>query len=84
MNEMSTILAKIVIDACLFFEFSDSGVIDPGAAIKMMEKIASELQGLSESQKESVCEIFNEIASNYDEEFSSFILSLPENLGLID
>ncbi len=50
----------------------------------MMEQIASELQGLSESQKESVCEIFNEIASNYDEEFSSFILSLPENLGLID
>ncbi|WP_295924203.1 hypothetical protein [uncultured Xanthomonas sp.] len=84
MNEMSTILAKIVIDASLFFEFSDSSVIDPDAAIKMMEQIASELQGLSESQKESVCEIFNEIASNYDEEFSSFILNLPENLGLID
>ncbi|WP_157836480.1 hypothetical protein ACQR5W_20280 [Xanthomonas sacchari] len=84
MNEMSTVLAKIVIDVCLFFEFSDSGAVDPDVSIKMMEQIASELQGLSEIQKESVCEIFKEIASNYDEEFSSFILSLPENIGLID
>ncbi|WP_267107170.1 hypothetical protein [Xanthomonas sacchari] len=84
MNEMSTVLAKIVIDACLFLEFSNSSVVDPDAAIKMMEQIASELQGLSESQKERICEIFKEISGDYDEKFSSFILSLPENLGLID
>ncbi|MDY4341362.1 hypothetical protein SLW56_16370 [Xanthomonas sp. LF07-6] len=84
MNELSTALAKIVIDFCLFFEFSDSSAVDPDAATKMMEKIAYELQGLSESQKGSVCEIFNEISSHYDERFSSFILSLPENLGLMD
>ncbi|QBH02362.1 hypothetical protein [Xanthomonas oryzae] len=84
MNEISNVLAKIVVDSCLFFEFSDSNIVNPDVAINMMEQIAAELQELPETEKAALFILFKEISRSYDEKFSAFILELPRSLGLID
>lgn len=84
MSEINQSIAKIIADFCIFLEFSDSKTIDPDAAVQMMEQLAVGLQELSENDKGSLCMQFKVISENYDAEKASFVLNLPDGLGLID
>ncbi|AXF63599.1 MULTISPECIES: hypothetical protein [Leclercia] len=75
-------LIKIIADMTIFLEFTDDHSLNPDAAVEMMERIAAELQRLTDAEKARVIDSFTEIAKAYRGDESDFIKDLPDTFGL--
>jgi 16S rRNA C1402 (ribose-2'-O) methylase RsmI len=76
-------IVKAIVETTIFLEFSSEDVVNPDAAIALMEEIAAILQNMEVSQKTELVKIFEEISVEYsDIEQQQFINELGGNLGL--
>lgn len=50
---MSDALMETVVDAVLFFAYTDDGIIDPDVAVRHLEQMASSLQKMSAGEKKA-------------------------------
>ncbi|MGJ8522575.1 hypothetical protein R84981_001263 [Carnimonas sp. R-84981] len=76
-------LIRIITNIAIFLEFSDDNTIDPDIAVGLLEDIAGEFDQFPNDSKQEIVNIFHKIASEYKEEKSDFIRTLPETLGII-
>lgn len=76
-------LVKAIVDATIFFEFSDESVINPDVAIQAMEQMAAELQLMDEGARSAFCSQLKIVATSYSDDKADFISELPESLGLV-
>ena len=76
-------LVKAIVDATIFFEFSDDTVIDTDVAMQAMEQMAAELQLMDEGARCAFCSQLKIVAAGYPDDKADFINKLPESLGLV-
>ncbi len=77
-------LAKIVLDVCMFCEFTDAELLDEDLAVEMMEQLAGRLHDLNETDKAALVAQFERLSLSYDEsEKAEFARGLPDSLGLL-
>lgn len=83
---MDAILARAVVEAILFLEFSNDGVIEEDAAVQQLESIAGVLRGLDTHARNRFVSLCNEIAHDYDVASgkAEFVRSIPVNLGIVE
>jgi hypothetical protein len=74
---------KAIIDIAIFLEFSSEDIIDPDAAVQMMENIAYELQLMNDTYKKLFIQILDELSEEYTGKQKDFIRNLANNFGLV-
>jgi hypothetical protein len=83
---MNRLLMSIVLDALAFLELSGDDVVDPDAAVGLMESIAASLTALAPADRQEFLDFVEaqarDAAKRNDERVSRFLRSLPEALGL--
>lgn len=84
MSSIDKVFAKTVAEVCIFLEFSGEEMINPDAAIQVMEQMSASLQELDEDSRLSLARNFRSISGNYDGGIVEFVGSLGEALGLIE
>ncbi|KLT73114.1 hypothetical protein PL75_04175 [Neisseria arctica] len=80
---MNQILMKSLIDALLFFEFSNEEILNPDSAIEIMESIAINFQEMNQIDIKIFLETLESLELNsYTQEEINFIRNLPEFMGI--
>lgn len=83
---MNRVLMRAVLEALAFAELSGDDVIDPDAAVKLMEQIASTLKQLSPNDRAAFVAFTEELAREEsaagNKARAEFLLQTPEALGL--
>ena len=79
----SSVLMRTVMDCLAFLELSGDDVIDPDAAVGMIEAVAFELQKLPEPRRAAfVALALHRAAEQDDPRSAEFFRRLPEAIGL--
>ncbi|EMR0466381.1 MULTISPECIES: hypothetical protein [Stenotrophomonas] len=77
-------VARAIVELAIFFEFSPDDVLDPDAAMRALEQLASTLQMMGAESRSSLCSQFKSISTAYSGERAQFVESLGDALGLIE
>jgi hypothetical protein len=76
-------LYDAVIDALMFLELSDDSVVDPDAAIGIMESIAAHLRDMDAGERRELAAYARELAMrSEDPKQGEFLRDLPHSLGV--
>jgi len=82
-------LCRAIIGSACFLELSQDDIVDPDAAVKALEDIASALQGATQAEKEAFRHACSEEALRLEKDAgpgyartAEFIRSLPESVGI--
>ena len=81
---MNDHLIKILVDVIIFLEFSDDDIIDPDAAIQMIEHITAEICIMGAAEKKECVAQINKIADQHTGKHKDFIKHLPVILGIVE
>lgn len=85
---MNQALMKALVEVMAFLELSDDDIVDPDAAIRMMEEIVAELQRLTRAERQSFIDFVgrmaaDEAAANGRTPRLQFLERVPESSGLL-
>jgi hypothetical protein len=81
---VNAVLVGCLTDVLAFLELSDDGVVNPDAAVSLMEEIASKLQQLSPPERADLIDAMIEHAHQEgDPARREFLADLPGALGLL-
>ncbi len=80
-------LAKAIVEALAFLELSGRDIVDPEAAVKTMEAMATTLQGATQEERDAIIEaamreLNKQSAADAPEEVLDFYEHLAADLGL--
>ena len=75
-------VARIIADFILFLDLTDDEVLDPDAAVLMMEDMAARLQDLDKAFLRELVDAFPVIASEYSGEAHKLVLDIPYSFYL--
>ena len=86
---MNEILMQAVVECAAFLELSGDDVVNPDAAVRQLEGLASTLRELTPPDRIAFTEFVEDLARSELENHGStrrvqFLQTLPENLGLRD
>ena len=82
-HSISRELAKAIANVAIFFEDAAEDVLDPDAAIQMLEQFASDLKKMNDSDRSALIRRLKEVSAEYgDAARREFVFGLPEALGL--
>jgi hypothetical protein len=74
---------RIVLRTAAFLELCGDDVLDPDVAVKQLESIAAELQGLDSEARDELIELaLREAEAAYDPAQRDFLLSFADAFGL--
>ena len=83
---MNRVLMSIVLDSLTFLELSDDDVVQPDAAVGLVESIAANLKSLPPADRRTFLEFVETEARSAllrnDSRTAEFLRTLPEALGL--
>ncbi|MCW2368054.1 hypothetical protein [Sphingobium sp. B11D3D] len=75
-------MARIIADFILFLDLTDDEVLDPDAAVLMMEDMAARLQDLDKAFLRELVDAFPTIASEYSGEAQKLVFDIPYSFYL--
>jgi len=82
-NSFSKEIAKAIANIAIFLEYAEEDVLDPDAAIQVMEQFASDLKNVNDSDRSTLVQSLREVSLEYgDASRREFVFGLPEALGL--
>lgn len=82
-HSISKELAKAIANVAIFFEDAAEDVLDPDAAIQVMEQFARDLKKMNDSDRSALIRRLKEVSAEYgDAARREFVFGLPEALGL--
>jgi hypothetical protein len=73
---------EALVDCLAFIEQSPDDVIDPDAAVRALEDVASRLAALAPREREPLLRRLRALAEEADAPRREFIERMPESLGL--
>jgi hypothetical protein len=83
---MNRVLMTIVLDSLAFLELSDAEVVQPDAAVGLVESIAANLKSLPPADRRTFLEFVEteerSAVLRSDSRIAGFLRTLPEALGL--
>ncbi|QVQ28278.1 hypothetical protein [Achromobacter deleyi] len=83
-QEINEHVVRAIVEVAVFLEFSGEEEINPDAAVRVLEQLASTLQMMDSKTKSSLCSQFENVAIEYSDEQAEFVENLGEALGLIE
>ena len=86
---MNKTLIKVIVQNLAFLELSGDDIINPDAAVRAIESVATELDALTDREKAMFSDFVGKLADEEEragqpQERVEFIRSIPEALGLAD
>ena len=80
------LLARALIDAILFIEFSSEAVLDEDAGVRQLESLASILGDLDDISRERFVSLCQEVSRDYGEsrEKAAYVRNIPSSFGIVD
>ncbi|MCW2368056.1 hypothetical protein [Sphingobium sp. B11D3D] len=75
-------IARMIADFFLFLNMTDEDLLDPDAAVLMMEDMAARLQDLDKGFLRELVDAFPVIASEYSGEARKLVLDIPYSFYL--
>lgn len=79
---MDSHLVKAIVDMAVFFEYTNSELLNEDAAVEAMEQLAAELQQMDERNQQQLSQQIVAFASQYEQPQRDFVAGLPDALGL--
>lgn len=79
---IATQIARIIADFFLFLEVTDDEILDPDAAVEMMEWMGSRLDGLDKDFLRQLVDAFAVIAPEYGGESQQLVRDIPHSFYL--
>ncbi len=79
---IATQIARIIADFFLFLEVTDDEILDPDAAVEMMEWMGSRLDGLDKEFLRQLVDAFAVIAPEYGGESQKLVWDIPNSFYL--
>lgn len=84
---MNQLLMTIIVELCIFLEFSSDEIIDPDAAVSMMEQIAAALNQLTPGEQSEFAFFVQDLSKTEQQsggtaERVEFLMAFPETIGL--
>jgi len=80
---MTNLLARVLVDICIFLETADDSVLDPDAGLRTLETLAYRLRALSSADRHALASAMRAIA-DVEPAHRELVLHLPQSLGLED
>lgn len=74
---IATQIARIIADVILFLDTTDDEILDPDAAVEMMEWISHRLEGLEKDFLRQLVDAFAVIAQEYSGDSQSLVRDIP-------
>ena len=74
--------ARAIASMAIFLEFSDERIVDPDAAVEVLEMLSSELLTLPSDRRAALDEAFKRISHGYGDR-AEFVCSLADALWLL-
>jgi hypothetical protein len=78
---MTELLARLLVDVCIFFEFASDDTVDPDAALTQLENLVYRLSSLPKEDRDEVAAAIVALADG-DRFHTNYIRELPASLGL--
>lgn len=78
---MTELLARVLVNVCIFFEFASDNTVDPDAALTQLENLVYELSALPKKDRDEVAAAIVALADG-DHLHADYIRELPVSLGL--